>query len=928
MKKLLNVILIVILVIMIALFTAPLLFKGKIMEIARIQINNSINAKAEFEDLRISLLKRFPYLSVELIDLSVTGNEPFAGDTLVAFESFGVAADLISAIKGEQIKIKSIVLDQPVINGIVLENGRANWDIAVATEEVEEEPEDTTATEIPDINILLKKFQIKDANITYTDMESGMSADIRKFNFILTGDFSKDFSTLTISSGIASLNFIMDNTTYIKNAPLDLNMAIDADLVENIFTLKNNTFTINDLTLGWDGTFSIPEEAPMDFDLTYYTKETSFKTLLSMVPAIYMHDFSDVQTAGQLSLDGYVKGKYSETIMPNVGLNLVVSDASFKYPDLPESVENIGINVDVFFDGLENDNSTVDVNRFHLEVAENPVDLMLNIRTPVSDMQINGNLTTKMDLTRFADAIPMENTTIKGLIEARLDMMGSMSMIEEERYEEFKADGSVTVNDLMFSSPDIPQAFAMNHAEILFSPRFVEISTLEAGMGKSDFQFTGKLENFVPYALSDGTLQGSFVFTSNILDLNELITSDDEEPVVEDTTDVPMSIIEVPEDLDLTLYSDLNTIYFDNMVISEAKGTIGVRNNRIILDDLALNTLDGRIVLNGEYNTLDPEAPIVDFDLAVQSIEIPAAYKTFNTVEKLAPVAQNLNGSVSASLEFTTFLDSTMTPVYNSMVGEGSLSSKEIKVEKSNTLNKLANTLNTKAFENLSMNDLDLSFEIRNGRVYVDPFDINLGKTTMIISGDQGIDQTLNYNLNIVMPRSGIADAAFTGLTSAANLSGMNLSPSDNISLDVAVGGTFTDPTVKPNLKKSAAKSVENIKQEAISQAKAELEKKKEEVKAKASEQAEKILAKAEQEAQRVQKLGKDAADAIRKEADENAQKLIDQANNPIAKKAAEVSAKKIRQEADKKATKVEQEADEKAGTILERARKEAERLK
>jgi hypothetical protein len=930
MKTLLKVLGIIILIIFLALLILPFAFKGKIMEIAKIKINESVNAKVEFADLSLSFLKHFPNLTVELNDLSVTGIEEFEKDTLVAFKSFTVTVDAISAINAENIRIKAIILDNPKMNAKILENGKANWDIVVADEVPEEDIPDTSATEIPDIEIELKKFEIIDAFVSYTDAEANMSASLSDFDFILTGNFAKDFTTLEINSTTNELSFLMGGIPYLNKAVLNIDMAIDADLEKNEFTLNENEFSINNLTLGIDGVFLMPEDQPMDFDLTYYTKETSFKTLLSLVPAIYKKDFESVQTKGNLKLDGYIKGKYSETIMPNVGLELAVNDAMFKYPDLPESVDNININVNAFVDGVDNDNTTVDINQFHFEIADNPVDLVMNFHHPVSDLNINGKFSSRFDISSLADAVPMENVNASGVIIANFDMMGTMSMIEEERYEDFKADGKVVVDNLVYESPDIPQKFSMTHAEINFSPKFVEIAALNAGLGRSDFQFTGKLENFIPYTFQeDEDLQGSFFFTSSMLHLNELMADAEEDPIVEDTTSTPLEVVEVPKNIDVTLYSELDKIIYDNIEIDNAEGTIKISNQRILLDGFKMNMLEGSMVMNGEYNTQDLSAPLVDFGLNISGFNIPATYYAFNTVEQLAPIAKNLRGNVSMGVEFTSFLNSTMMPVLNSMVGKGSLSSNIVEITQSKTLNKLTQVLSlTKDFEGTKINDLDLSFEIRNGRVYVDPFDISFGNIDMIVSGDQGIDGTLNYDMNLVLPGGIMGSSTVNNLVSSANASGLSIDPGDQLNLAVDVGGTFTDPSIKPNIKSNVSGSLEAVKERAIDEAKQELEKKKEEVKVQASKQAEKILEQAEDEAEKVRAAAKVAADKVREEADKRAEQVLNEAKNPIAKRAAEPVAKKMRKEGEEKAEKIEDEADKKAEAILERAQKEADRLK
>jgi len=103
MKKLLKITGIIIITLLVIILAVPFLFQGKIMKIAKEQINTSLNAKAGFGKLSLSLFKTFPNVSVGLKDFYIAGLGEFEGDTLVSFSSAEVVVDLISAIKMENI---------------------------------------------------------------------------------------------------------------------------------------------------------------------------------------------------------------------------------------------------------------------------------------------------------------------------------------------------------------------------------------------------------------------------------------------------------------------------------------------------------------------------------------------------------------------------------------------------------------------------------------------------------------------------------------------------------------------------------------------------------------------------------------------------------------------------------------------------------
>ncbi len=375
------------------------------------------------------------------------------------------------------------------------------------------------------------------------------------------------------------------------------------------------------LLLKFDGSISLPNDEDMVFDLKYGLDKTDFKSLLSLIPAIYMKDFQDVQTTGQLQLNGSVKGTYNEKIMPNVALSLQVNDGMFKYPELPKSADHIGIDVKLFFDGVQNDNSTVDINKFHIELGGNPVDMTLNIKTPVSDMHVNGNVKMDLNLATINDVIPLDSTTLDGEIKAGLDFMGFISDIEKEQYEKFRADGNVMIKNFTYSSPDLPRDIRIIESSMVFSPRYLDVKSFDAVMGKSDFHVSGKLEDFIPYFFNNKIISGSFIFTSGVLDLNEFMTDDVASTPETDT--VPLELIEVPGNIDFRLVSRIDKMYYDKLQIENTIGTILVKDSRVIFDGLKMNMLEGSMQLSGEYNTKDIKNPMVDLDFKASAIDIP-----------------------------------------------------------------------------------------------------------------------------------------------------------------------------------------------------------------------------------------------------------------------------------------------------------------
>lgn len=931
MKKFLKVflksILILLLVVLVLIIVLPIVFKPQLMEIAKTEINKNVNAKIEFADFKLNLIRNFPRLYVGLTDLSVVGIEEFEDDTLVAFNSFSLSVNLLSLLGDEGIKVKSILLDEPRLMALVLKDGKANWDIA--KESSEEEIQDTTAGEAPSFHIQLKKFEISNGSVKYHDKKSDMLASLDGFNFILSGDMTQDITDLNIFSSTESLNLFMGGVRYLRDAVLTIDIDLGADLKNMDFTFQENEIALNEFVFGFDGNVKMPGEN-IETDMTFYTRETSFKTLLSLIPAIYTNDFQELETSGQLALDGYARGVYSESdsLLPDIGLKLSVSNAMFRYPDLPKSVDDVNIRVDLAFDGSDMDRTTIDVSQFHLNIAENPVDAMMHVKTPISDPEVDGKITGRFNLASFMDIIPLEDISLKGLVDLSLELGGKMSMIENEQYEEFKADGRLTLSGFEYTSPDLPKDVLINEVILDFSPQFVDLSSFDIQIGESDINLTGRLENFIPFVFEDKTVSGSLDFTSSLLDLNDLIPEGEEQVVVEEDTS-SLSIVEIPGNIDFRLTSALDLVKYDNIDLSNIRGIILVKDGKVVIDGLSMNLLEGTMIMNGEYDTRDMTKPGAIFDLTILSIGIPSAFNTFNTVQSLAPMAKNLNGDMSVYLKFNSLLGSDMMPVIETIEGYGKLESEEVQVVSSKAFDLISSALKLSDERSNTFNDLNISFTIREGRVFVDPFEASMGDIDMVIGGDQGLDQTLNYLVKMKIPRSEFgagANQVIDDLAAEAQSIGLNIQPGEFVNVDVNVTGTFTDPKIGLGMKESGGSAVEQVKQQLEETVKQEIEEKKEEVIEKIDEEAQRLIQKAEKEAADIVEAAEKAAETLIEEADVNAKKLEDEAKGKgrLAEIAAKRAADKIRSEARVKADKLIKVAEDRGDQIIQAAKDKA----
>ena len=307
-----------------------MLFKDKIKAKVEQIANESVNAKVSFGDYKLGFFRNFPNLTFSLDNVSVTGIEKFENDTLVSCNSLNLVFNLSSLFKKNGYEIKSIVINEADIRTLVLKDGSANWDIMADT------TESAPGEESSSMKILLEKIEFTNSSVSYIDHESIIETYLKKVNCLMKGDLTENETNLEIIINTQELTFLMEGKDTNK-AIADSKINVKARLDSMKFYLRDNYLTINDLKMNFAGMVAMPED-DIETDLTFKSEQTSFKSLISLIPAIYMSDFKDLKTSGEFNLAGTAKGTYSDadSTLPDIRLKLSVNNGLISYPSLPD----------------------------------------------------------------------------------------------------------------------------------------------------------------------------------------------------------------------------------------------------------------------------------------------------------------------------------------------------------------------------------------------------------------------------------------------------------------------------------------------------------------------------------------------------------------------------------------------------------------
>lgn len=939
---------------LIAIILIPIIFKDEIKEMVLKEVSKSLKADVTIKDFDLTFLSTFPNVTIQLYDTKVTGRTEFKGVELASVKTIEAHVGLWDVIGGDEIEIDEVHISDAKIDVRVDPEGKANYDIVIPEED---QPKDTEPSKF---KMSLQEYSLKNIQIVYDDQASDMYANIKNLNHTGSGDLTADVIDFETSTQMDELTFEMEGLSYLSKVKTnaDVNLLMEFKEDDSKFTLKENSFALNNFKMSLDGFYQMLKDHDQ-MDLKLNTKEISFKDLLSLVPSFYQSGYESMVAKGDLKMNGEVKGRLDEKNLPGWDFGLNVKKAMIRYAGLG-SISNITVDAGSKFAGGSNlDKMTLDVTKFHSEFVGNLIDANLKLRNPMTDPLINSKLKAKVNLATIGKVMPLaEGESYKGKLNADVALNGRMSSIEKEQYEQFDAKGLIELFDFLYKSKDLNEDVNVKDLTFRFSPQNLTLEKMHANMGKSDFALDGKIDNYLGYLFGnnkeDQLLKGAFNFNSNNLDLDQLMgvsgtttTSSNTasaEPAPADPNAEPLLI---PENVDFNLNTSVQKLHYNGIDVNNMKGSVNMKEEVASLNGLTMNTMGGTVGLRGSYSSKDHNKPAIDLGYNLKEIDIREISSHFLTVGKLAPVAKYAKGKFSSNLNLKSDLTKALEPVYNSLTGDGDFFTNTVTVSGFEPLKKLGDALSMDKISNQTFKDVKAFFSFKDGKMSLKkPLKIKMSGIDTEVTGSTSFTQDIDYKMTMKIPKEmipgGIIKAAEQGIAKVNGIAPkLNLgSIPDVIPVNALVGGTVTKPVIKTDFKEALLKATGNLKDNLKEKGKEMLDKAKDSVKTLVKDKVEdvkkdliaeknKIMADAQKEADKIKAEAKKAADQVRAEAEKQCNDAMTAAGKDIfKKKAAEIGCKEGKKKAESSATKIEQEAQTKADNIMKKAQEKADAVK
>ena len=460
---LLSVVLTVMVVISIACY---LIFTPeRLTPIVRQVAAEFITCEHEIGEVELTLFSTFPYLGVEIHEVSLIHPiDSVSPDTLAAVDRMVVAVQPFDAIRGD-IFIKQLSREGVTANVYVSADGRTNYDIIALSDTTEVVEDTTTGWRIESIG-WDEDMTIHARSVSYRDDKNQIAASLHHTSITLAGVEKDTLLGVVLDVKAEQIDAFVQGEQYANHYQFQLHLPLWANSVKQI-RIDNATCALNEYGITIDGEVGTPclSSGEYNMDLRLTTDDWQVQPLLALLPTSITSSLKEIKIDGKAKAEIAVQGVYDATQLPHVKARLLFTKGAARYQPLPYDLHHITLDATADIDLNGKQPATVMIHTLAAQTKQSTLAAKGMVNDLLGDMQIDMQVDVEAPLTDWSYFLPDSMTLtgqVKGIVNAAIRLDDLLNM----RLEKGVFTANVGLSELYYAQDSLEVRLPIANAKL------------------------------------------------------------------------------------------------------------------------------------------------------------------------------------------------------------------------------------------------------------------------------------------------------------------------------------------------------------------------------------------------------------------------------------------------------------------------------
>lgn len=648
------------------------------------------------------------------------------------------------------------------------------------------------------VSFKLEEIVLDDIRLRFKNAKKRFKTSLHFYNSEFKGNFNeKEFALL--AKGKADVNYITSHkTNYLKNKKVRYDLELNVS--GNSYNISKAELALNEMYFALEGNCKYSDSLEKA-DLTFSGKNLDIASVLSLLPEEHSNRIKEYESEGQF----YSKGKinYKSGFATEITADFGIKNATVTYK--PNSTQLKDLIIEGKLVSNEND-SYLNFANVSANMGKNSVSGFCLISN-LSDPYLNLNAEINSDLAELNSFWPIDTLEyISGSISLNASVKGKLSEIKKSTFSnEVIAQGKADLKEIKTKFKDKPNEINISTGHFEMANRSVKLNNFKIIIGKSDVELNGELPGFINY-LTDQ--KAPLVIDASLKSGNLIL----EDVMYGSESKGESQKISIPSNLNFKLAASIDKLSFSKFEAANIKGDIVIANQKILLSDLSLNTMDGRALLNASADASGENIRIKAVS-DLSGINISKLFYQCNNFGQNTLNEKHLNGFATATLNFSGDWNRELTADLNSITATGNLSVEQGRLVDFKPLLSLSKYIEVNELRDIKFQTLQSHFDIANQVISIPKTTIKNSAMNIDLWGKHTFRNEIDYHIQLLLSEL-LANKKRANKQLDEEMEVMENDPENRRSVFIVMTGTVDNPIIKYDRKGLKQKIGEDIKAE------------------------------------------------------------------------------------------------------------------
>lgn len=702
------------------------------------EINKRLNTKIDVKEINFSILKKFPYASLEFGNVTadeVTKNKK--NGTLFSAQSIFFQFNLIDIINKNYI-IKKITVENGLVNIKIDKNGNDNYHFW---------KESTDSTN--HFNLELESLKFKDFTFYTLNEYKNLDFAIEANSINLSGNLSDIKFNLQTQADLFIHQFNENGKSIIRDKAVELSSTFSVNQETKVSTIKKGELKVQNLEFALTGSIKQLENG-VDLNIESKGSDLNIEDLYSLFPSHFQEKLEAYRAKGEITYQSTISGALSSKKSPHFLAIFSIDKGQIVEQKSGIALTNLSVNGSYTNGDQNNSNSSkLILENFNATFGAGSISGGYTI-TNFSNPYLEIISTAELDLNQAKDFFRLDTLEIaQGQLSINVKYSGyikELHNIEAKDLQKLNAKGHATIENVTLKLIDQPLKAQNLSGAFKFNNNDILIDSLTSQVSNSSIALTGKFKNLLSYLfIENEPLYVNAQIHSSKLVLDELLLKD--EKAVEDSS----YTINLPEHINFNLNAAIDTFTFRRFKAENIKGNFVLKNKVLTASQLQLNAVDGSIEGDFTLDNSHPNNVLMTSSANFNNVDI---YQLFYQMENFGQkyfVAENIKGRTTTTIDFASVWDEQLGLKKDKLYVLADLTITNGELINYQPALALSKFIEVEELEHIKFATLTTQIEIKNQTIFIPKTDIRSSALDLTISGTHTFNNEIDYRFQMLM---------------------------------------------------------------------------------------------------------------------------------------------------------------------------------